>query len=94
MAEGEDYARVGTWVYERMKAWNEHEMLTRPGKDLKGILFNLTNNYGYSEKKEVELGERATKTVTAASIPLEERQAMLRELMQEFEHDGDEDADL
>ena len=33
--------------------------------------------------------------LTAASIPLEERQAMLRELMQEFEHDGgDEDADL
>ena len=43
----------------------------------------------------MELGERATKTVTAASIPLEERQAMLRELMQEFERDdGDEDADL
>ena len=91
MAEGEDYARVGTWVYERMKAWNEHEMLTREGKNLKGILFNLTNNYGYSEKKEVELGERATKTVTAASIPLEDRQEMLRELMQEFERDERED---
>lgn len=95
MGESEEFAAVGERVRERMKAWNEHEMLTRPGKDLKGILFNLTNNYGYSEKKEVELGERATKTVTAASIPLEERQAMLRELMQEFEHDGgDEDADL
>ena len=95
MAESEDHARVGTAVFERMKAWNEHEMVTREGKNLKGILFNLTNNYGYSEKKEVELGERATKTVTAASIPLEERQAMLRELMQEFERDdGDEDADL
>lgn len=91
MAEGEDYARVGTWVYERMKAWNEHEMLTREGKNLKGILFNLTNNYGYSEKKEVELGERATKTVTAASIPLEDRQEMLRELMREFERDERED---
>lgn len=95
MGKSEEFAAVGERVRERMKAWNEHEMLTRPGKDLKGILFNLTNNYGYSEKKEVELGERATKTVTAASIPLEERQAMLRELMQEFEHDGgDEDADL
>jgi len=95
MGEGEQYAAVGERVRERMKAWNEHEMLTRPGKDLKGILFNLTNNYGYSEKKEVELGERATKTVTAASIPLEERQAMLRELMQEFERDdGEDDADL
>lgn len=91
MAESEDYARVGAWVFERMKAWNEHEMLTREGKNLKGILFNLTNNYGYSEKKEVELGERATKTVTAVSIPLEDRQEMLRELMQEFERDERED---
>ena len=91
MAEGEDYAHVGTAVYERMKAWNEREMVTREGKNLKGILFNLTNNYGYSEKKEVELGERATKTVTAASIPLEDRQEMLRELMQEFERDERED---
>lgn len=95
MSEDDAFAAVGERVRERMKAWNEHEMLTRPGKDLKGILFNLTNNYGYSEKKEVELGERATKTVTAASIPLEERQAMLRELMQEFERDdGEDDADL
>ena len=67
MGESEEFAAVGERVRERMKAWNEHEMLTRPGKDLKGILFNLTNNYGYSEKKEVELGERATKTVTAAT---------------------------
>lgn len=95
MSEGEEFAAIGERVRERMKAWNEHELLTRSGKDLKGIIFNLQNNYGYSEKKEVELGERATKTVTAASIPLEERQAMLRELMQEFENDGgDEDADL
>ena len=91
MGESEEFAAVGERVRERMKAWNEHEMLTRPGKDLKGILFNLTNNYGYSEKKEVELGERATKTVTAASIPLEDRQEMLRELMQEFERDERED---
>ena len=33
-----------------MHAYLEQEMLTRPGKDLKGILFNLENNYGYSEK--------------------------------------------
>lgn len=91
MGESEEFAAVGERVRERMKAWNEHEMLTRPGKDLKGILFNLTNNYGYSEKKEVELGERATKTVTAASIPLEDRQEMLRELMREFERDERED---
>lgn len=42
-------------VYERMKAWNEKELLTRSGKDIKGIVFNLENNYGYRERRSVEV---------------------------------------
>lgn len=37
----------------RMRAWNEMQLLTRSGKDLKGIIFNLENNYGYREKLDV-----------------------------------------
>lgn len=37
----------------RMRAWNERELLTRQGKDLKGIIFNLENNYGYKERLDV-----------------------------------------
>lgn len=37
----------------RMRAWNEQQLLTRPGKDLKGIIFNLENNYGYRERVDV-----------------------------------------
>lgn len=37
----------------RMRAWNEMQLLTRSGKDLKGIIFNLENNYGYREKVDV-----------------------------------------
>lgn len=37
----------------RMRAWNERELLTRSGKDLKGIIFNLENNYGYKERLDV-----------------------------------------
>lgn len=37
----------------RMRAWNEMQLLTRSGKDLKGIIFNLENNYGYRERMEV-----------------------------------------
>lgn len=43
---------------DRLQAWNEQEMLVREGKDLKGILFNLQNNYGYTEKKDVRVGGR------------------------------------
>lgn len=46
---------VTAWVYERMKAWNERELLTRPGKDIKGIVFNLENNYGYRERQSMEI---------------------------------------
>lgn len=36
-----------------MHAYLERESLTREGKDLKGVLFNLENNYGYREKVDV-----------------------------------------
>lgn len=39
----------------RMRAWNEEQLLTRPGKDVKGIIFNLENNYGYREQQSVEV---------------------------------------
>lgn len=39
----------------RIHAYLEQESLTRPGKDLKGVIFNLENNYGYREKAKVEV---------------------------------------
>lgn len=50
-----EFAEITEQVYERMKAWNERELLTRPGKDIKGIVFNLENNYGYRERTSVDL---------------------------------------
>ena len=76
-------------VYERMKAWNERELLTRPGKDIKGIVFNLQANYGYGgEKAEIELGEGARKVMASASMA--ERKAMLDELMEKFRAEREE----
>lgn len=40
---------------ERIQAWNERELLLREGKDLKGIIFNLENNYGYRERHQMEV---------------------------------------
>ena len=50
-----ELAEITDWVYDRMKAWNERELLTRPGKDIKGIVFNLENNYGYREKHDFDI---------------------------------------
>ena len=39
----------------RIHAYLEQESLTRQGKDLKGVLFNLENNFGYRESQSIEL---------------------------------------
>ena len=49
----EAYSDTTTYARGRMHAYLEREMLTRPGKDLKGVMFNLENNYGYAERKNV-----------------------------------------
>ena len=38
---------------ERVQLWNEEELLTR--KDVKGIIFNLENNFGYKEQQNVKV---------------------------------------
>lgn len=50
-----EFAEITAAVHERMKAWRERELLTRPGKDIKGIQFDLENNYGYRERRSVEV---------------------------------------
>ena len=54
--EQEEYQEITGFVYEELKAWNENELLVRSGKDVKGIIFNLENNYDYRERKSVDLG--------------------------------------
>lgn len=51
-----ELTRITDEVYERMKAWNENELLTRAGKDLKGIIFNLEKNYGLGAGPEAAGG--------------------------------------
>lgn len=83
-----EFETVTAEIRERFLEWNERELLTRPGKDVKGILFNLQNNYDYTEKREVELGEKAQKAVATATMA--EKLALLKELTG---GDDDEDAD-
>jgi len=78
---------------ETIQRYLESELLSREGKDLKGVIFSLQNNYGCSERKTVELGPKAASAVTASTLPMEERAALLRELSQAFSEEeeyGDE----
>lgn len=84
-----EYNDITTRASEKMQLWLEEQLLTRSGKDVKGIVFNLQNNYGYSEKKQVELGERAGRAVAAAAVmPMDEREKLLAEIAREFGSGG------
>ena len=65
------------WVSAVLRAWNEEQLLTRGDKGVKGIMFNLQNNYGYSQKVEVEAGPQ---TRAAQSLTTQEKLALLQEL--------------
>ena len=50
-----EFFRTTTHARERLRAYLESELLTREGKNVRGIIFNLQANYGMSERREIEL---------------------------------------
>lgn len=75
---------VTAWAREVIQHYLESELLGRDGKNLKGVIFSLQNNFGMSEKKTVELGPKAAMAVASAAVSMEEKRAMLEELALEF----------
>ena len=65
------------WVNSILRLWNEEQLLTRGDKGVKGIMFNLQNNYGYTQKVEVEEGPQ---TREAKMLTTQEKLALLQEL--------------
>ena len=65
-----------------MEAYLEEQLLTRE-KNVQGLIFNLQNNYGWREKREVELGGETRRTVAdsaqARTLSIAEKMAVLRE---------------
>ena len=80
-----EFSDTITRAQGRMQAYLELQLLTRPGKDVKGIIFNLQNNYGYIGKKhEVEFGRDAQNYLRG--VTMTERAAMLRGLLDDLKH--------
>lgn len=85
LSEGGALGAAAQAYREECQAWNERELLTREGKNLAGITFNLQANYGYGgQKQEIELGERATRAVAAPTLSLRERRELLEEIAADF----------
>ena len=72
------YADIVRRAKLRMEAYLEEELLTRE-KNVQGLIFNLQNNYGWREKREVELGEATRRAVRTEAMTMEEKLALIRE---------------
>lgn len=46
-----EFQEIVTWADDKILAWKEEQVLTRPGKNLKGIIWDLDNNHGYYRKR-------------------------------------------
>ena len=53
---------------------------------MRGIIFDLQNNYGMTERRELELGPQAAKAISGA-VTTEEREELLRLLKEEAQRD-------
>lgn len=84
-----EFSDTTTRARGRLRAYLEQQLLVR--KDVKGIIFDLQNNHGYSEKRQVELGERTSKAISVGSMSMSEKKSMLEEIAREFGGGGDAD---
>lgn len=88
------YADVVTAARLRLEAYLEEELLSRE-KGVQGIIFNLQNNYGWREKREVELGEATRRAVRTEAMTMEEKVALIRRAADDTEklviEDGSEE---
>ena len=86
-----ELAGVTAYARMRMEAYLEEQLLTRE-KNVQGLIFNLQNNYGWREKREVELGGETRRTVAesaqAGNMSIAEKMALLaeqREVLKDLE---------
>lgn len=80
--EHPEFSDTTTYARGRIRAYLERQLLCR--KDVKGIIFDLQNNHGYADKRQVEFGEKASRAISTAAMPMDEKRAILEEIAREF----------
>ena len=77
-----EFESVTAMTRARIEAWLEEQLLMRE-KGVQGIIFNLQNNYGWREKKELELGAKTRSAVSAQNISAYDKIAIIAAAQQE-----------
>ena len=73
-----DFAPVCKKARMRMEAYLREVLVTREKGSLQGVIFNLQNNYGWRDKKTVDLGEETRDAL--AEMSLSEKMALIADL--------------
>ena len=61
------FADTTEWAREQLLSWRKKELMTRSGKDVRGLLFDLQANYGIGGKDaSAPSGQREDDPITAA----------------------------
>lgn len=79
-----EFSDTTTRARGRIRGYLERQLLTR--KDVKGVIFDLQNNHGYAEKRQIGLDEKTRKTVaaSAASMSMDEKLEMLKQIAADY----------
>lgn len=88
--DNEQFLDTTTRVQGRRRAYLERELLRRKGSEVRGVMFDLQNNCGYTEQVTVETGERASRAMTVAAMSMDEKEQLLREVGRVFGGGGDD----
>ncbi len=73
-----DFAPICKRTQMRMEAYLREVLVTREKGSLQGVIFNLQNNYGWRDKKTVDLGDETRDAL--AGLSLSEKMAMIADL--------------
>ena len=89
-----ELAEITAYAKVRMETYLEEQLLTRE-KNVQGLIFNLQNNYGWKEKREVELGGETRRAVSAGAqaqnMSIAEKMALLAEQREALAEVGQDD---
>jgi hypothetical protein len=82
------FAETTRWARERLLAWREEQLLTRDGKTIRGLIFDLQANYGMREQAAPAQERGKPQAAAPEAMPLQERERLLREIAAQFGGNG------
>lgn len=82
-----EFKEITDYVHLRCEAYLAGELVVRE-KGVDGIKFNLANNYGWSAKREVEVGEKTRRALSIDTMSMAEKMAMLKTALADLGEGG------